>query len=127
MHQLIRRQASTVAFIAACVLVLQSCLGALAAGAMASAPMLDVYGNPLCVTGGHHHDTAPPNDHSRLPNCCILGCSTPSPLLAASPADSAWLRRLPYSNDVSFEFVHPFHIPAPDHDPGSPRAPPLTV
>ena len=127
MHQARHRRGSTVAFIAALVLVLQSFLSAWATGALAAAPMLDAFGNPLCITSVDHDDTTPANDHSKLPVCCTFGCNMAAPLLAAAPEDGiALLRPIP-ADDVRFDRSEAFHIQGPGHVPGSPRAPPVTV
>ena len=126
MHQARQKRGSTVAFVAACVLVLQSFLSAWAAGAFA-APMLDAFGNSLCITSIDHDGTTPAHDHSSLPDCCTFGCSMESSLLAAAPGDEVGLARPLAADEIRYGLVRPFHIQAPDHDPGSPRAPPSTV
>lgn len=112
-----------IALVAAAVLVLQSVFSAWALGA--TQPMLDAFGNPLCITSADGHSPGP-SDHSKLPNCCALGC------MGVSHA-------LPVSGDADVVLVHPidgsrtvysgqrqiFVAPA-DHNPGSPRAPPQT-
>lgn len=124
MHQVAHRRGSAVALLAACLLVLQSLLSGWAAAQ--AAPMLDAFGNPLCLTSaGHDGGTAPPGDHSSLPQCCALGCGAASPLLAAGPTDETGLLRPLSSAAVRFEHVRTFHDHGPDHDPASPRAPPL--
>lgn len=124
MRQARHRRGSAVALVAACVLALQTCLTAWAAAAM---PLLDAFGNPLCITSVDHDGTSPPSDHSSLPDCCTFGCSMASPLAAAGPGDGIGLLRPLSSADVRFGRVEAFHIQGPDHDPGSPRAPPVTV
>lgn len=119
-----------VAFAATCVLLLSTLMSAWATGAMAAVPMVDQFGNPICLTSGDYrsHGGGPAGDQTKLPNCCTLGCSMVYPLLAAPSADaSAWLierRDLADATTLSFATIF---VPFPDHDPGSPRAPPLTA
>ena len=113
-----------IALVAAAVLVLQSVFSVWALGT--PQPMLDAFGNPLCITGTDSQSPGP-SDHSKVPNCCALGC------MGVSHA-------LPVAGDAGVELVHPFDesravywgqrqisVAPADHNPGSPRAPPLTV
>lgn len=127
MHQVRHRRGSAVAFIVALVLVLQSFLSAWATGAFAATPMLDAFGNPLCITSIDHDGTTPANDHSKMPDCCTFGCNMAAHLLATAPDDGIGLLRPMSSDDVRFDHSKAFHIQSPDHDPGSPRAPPVTA
>lgn len=127
MRQVRHRRGSAVAFVAACVLVLQSFLGAWATGAYAATPMLDAFGNPLCITSIDHDGTTPAHDHSKTPDCRTFGCSMVSPLLAAAPSDEIGLSRPLVADDTRYQLVQSFDVQGPDHDPGSPRAPPLTI
>jgi len=127
-----RRDGSrTVAALAAAfVLVLQSFATAWASGSMPSSVMLDAFGNPLCITSADQpsvdlDESGPSGDHSKMPNCCTLGCSMASPLLL-TPADdaSAWL---PVRLDTAVSDFSAFSaivVSIPDYDPGNPRAPP---
>ncbi len=119
-----------VALAAAFVIVLQSFATAWASGSMPSGAMLDAFGNPLCVTSADQPsvalgDSGPSGDHSKMPNCCTLGCSMVSPLLV-TPADDAGAWRLDTAEAdlVTFAVIV---VTFPDHDPGNPRAPPLTA
>lgn len=94
---------------------------------MAATPTLDAFGNPLCITSIDHDGTSPPGDHSALPNCCTLGCNMPSHLLVADPSGDTGLRWSLSSDDIRFDLAQSFHIHGPEHNPGSPRAPPLTA
>lgn len=125
MRQVRHRHGAAVAFIAALVLVLQSFLSAWAAGAYAATPMLDAFGNPLCIIGVDHD--APAGDRSRMPDCCVFGCNMASPLPAAASGDGIGLLRPLSSDDIRFDRIEGFQIQSPDHDPGSPRAPPVTA
>jgi hypothetical protein len=127
LRQVRHRRGSAVAFIAALVLVLQSFLSASASGAFAATPLLDAFGNPLCITSVDRDGSPPTHDHSKLTDCCAFGCSMVSPLFAAAPGDDIGLSSPLASDDIRYELIQSFHIRAPDHDPGSPRAPPMTV
>lgn len=128
LHRARHKRATTVAFIAACVLVLQAFLGAWATGAMAATPTHDAFGNPLCITSVDGHGTTPASDHSKLPDCCTFGCNMASSLLdTARDDDGIGLLRPLSSHDVRFALAQSFPIQRPDHDPGNPRAPPVTA
>lgn len=127
MHQVRHTRRSAVAFIAALVLVLQSLLSAWAAGAMSATPMLDAFGNPLCITSVDQDGSTPASDHSKLPDCCTFCCHLALPLLAAEPVDCVGLLSPLSSTEVPFRLHKTTHIQSPDHNPGSPRAPPLTA
>ncbi len=127
MHQVRHGRGSAVAFFAALMLVVQSFLSAWASGALAAAPVRDAFGNPLCITSVDHDGTTPADDHAKMPDCCTSGCSMGSfPLVAASGAGIGLLRSS-LSDDVRFDAIAAFHIQRPDHDPGTPRAPPVTA
>lgn len=118
---------SAVAFVAATILVVQAFLSAWAGAAMAAQPMFDAFGNPLCISDTVRDSGAPGDDHGKLPSCCTLGCSAVSPLLAppgdvvaAGLALSVSIARAPAARTVPI-------VAGLDHDPGSPRAPPLHV
>jgi hypothetical protein len=114
-----------VALVAAYVLVLQSTFGALALGAGPGDMMLDVFGNPLCITGTDQQGSD--IDHAKMPNCCVLGCGMFTPVSSAPP-ETASLR---HEWTGSFAILVPLSasdmVRSPEHDPGSPRAPPLAV
>lgn len=120
-----------VALAAALLLVVQSLISAVAIGASAAAP-LDLYGNPLCIAGvagggeggsgvGGGHG------HAKLPDCCTLGCPMVSgasggplpvaPWLAAPLAAPLGTAGSDYATGLSTR----------RHEPGNPRAPPLTA
>jgi hypothetical protein len=107
------------------LLVLQSFLSAWAAGAMPIQPTLDAFGNPLCITSGDHGGGSA--DHSKLPDCCTFGCSAVSPMLAARAADGTSIARPLLVSHVLFAVGEAVVTASPEHDPGSPRAPPLTA
>ncbi|BCH33280.1 hypothetical protein MesoLjLc_52100 [Mesorhizobium sp. L-8-10] len=127
MFELGQRPRWWIAFVAGFVLVLQAFAAGWAAGAMPSGPQLDAFGNPLCITSIDHDDGDSTGDHSKLPNCCTFGCSFASFTVAAPSGDGFALLR-PLSHPDVFHNTRPgVRAEAPDHDPGSPRAPPLTI
>jgi hypothetical protein len=119
------RKDKTVAFIATLVLLLQTFF---ASWSLAAAPhdgTLDALGNPLCITSSDHGPT--PSDGSfEGPTCCTLGCSMSSTVLH-TPAPDALPVRQEVEADVQVGIEHALPRARPDHDPGSPRAPPLTA
>ncbi|MER2537462.1 MAG: hypothetical protein ABTQ31_20115 [Rhizobiaceae bacterium] len=121
-------QGSTiVALVAAVLLVAQAFLTAWAAGAMPLGPQLDVFGNPLCINGAHQDGGGPATDHPGLPDCCAFGCGMVSPLLPVPAGESAGVVHSPASSGVHFPWATGFPPSPPAHDPGSPRAPPVTA
>ena len=114
-----------VALVAGCLLLVQAFTSAWASGAMPLGPRLDAFGNPLCITSTDNDD--PTGGHSKLPDCCVLGCSAAVPPLAA-PACGSIVLALPLQRSgsgLSVRIVVRAEIQ--DHNPGSPRAPPLIV
>ncbi len=117
------KQAPWIALAAAMLMLVQSVAGSFAA--TATHPKLDAFGNPLCITSTDHD--APQSDHGKLTGCCILGCGASASALAAPPERN----RL----DAGFESVPlrfapvfmEFFIASEDHNPGSPRGPPVLV
>lgn len=121
-----RTPASSIVFtmIAAYALVLQMLLGSVLLGSAVAAPVLDDFGNPLCIT---HADSGGPSDHedgSKLPQCCTQACSVLAPILAPQLSDNFLSNRL----EANFKPVPieadtgPFE--RPETSPGNPRAPP---
>jgi len=113
-----------IAWMAICVIVLQTTLTAWASHASAT-PTVDAFGNPLCITStdGHEPDDRKPS----IPNCCALGCAFTSQLVTAPDFTVT---------PVAFRVVQPIPalaaiaLPAViqgEHDPGSPRAPPTEI
>ena len=127
MHQVRHRRGSAVAFVAACVLVLQSFLSAWAASAMPATPTLDIFGNPLCITSVDHDASGQPGDQSAVQNCCAFGCASASPLPEPPGGEAGLLRPLLAHSGLRFHAGDEVRGDSPDHDPGSPRAPPLTA
>lgn len=125
MHQASIKGNPLVAFVAALVLLMQAFTSAWAAGAMPMQPLLDSFGNPLCITGTDHGGT--PSDHSKLPNCCTLGCGSVSPALHVPDLDGAAIARPLVVSHVLHAIGEDIIARSPEHDPGSPRAPPQTA
>ena len=114
-----------VALAAALMLVLQMAAAALALGQ--GTPPLDIFGNPLCITTGTDHTAPAKGEHPSLPECCTLGCSMFSSVLASPPAGVELA--VEYRREILVVF-HPAGLDpstAREHDPGSPRAPPLAA
>lgn len=113
---------SVVALCAALVLLLQAFVSGLSASAMAATPMVDAFGNVLCVTGAD--GSSPASDHGKLQDCCTFGCSSSSQLFGTPPSQPGWRTersQLAVSRPGIAELVS---IAQPDFDPARPRAPP---
>ncbi|MGX5840053.1 DUF2946 family protein [Mesorhizobium sp. ArgA1] len=117
----------TAAFVAACVLLLQSTLGAFAFGAAPGASQLDAFGNVICTHEGAVKRPGGDPHPQHMPACCMPGCSMVSAAYAPPPGVGIG----PVS--LSFESVA-FVVPVARHldftrerSPANPRAPPLTV
>ncbi|MFD2052220.1 DUF2946 family protein [Mesorhizobium calcicola] len=116
-----------VALVAACLLLLQSTLGAFAVGTGPNASQLDAFGNVICTREGATQLPGGSPQPSHLPACCVLGCSMFS--TAFAPPSDAGLAL----GSLSFETVA-FVLPAAIHldfarerSPSNPRAPPRTA
>ena len=100
---------------------------ALSVSAAGSSRMqVDAFGNPLCMGG--EEDSGSPADHSKLPTCCTIGCTMGSSVTTSPDADATVALVWHTDEDdvvTSVETVLP--PKAAEHDPGSPRAPPLTA
>jgi hypothetical protein len=121
----LHRGTNTLALFAAWLLVLQALVTAWTTGAAAE-PVVDVFGNPLCITSDGH-DGAPAGDHSKLPDCHTFGCSIGSSVFAAPSAAAVayWCPQVRKRIEVGFHQAPCRRVH--HHNPGSPRAPPLTV
>jgi hypothetical protein len=116
-----------IAFVAGFLFVLQTLTVAWATSATPSAPQLDAFGNPLCITSTDHDRTAPAGDRSKLPQCCEFGCTATWTTVAGPAGDDIVFWRPLLGSDVFFRRHGVLRVAAPDHDPRSPRAPPLTA
>jgi len=126
MHQprTTKRHAAT-AFVAGYMLVLQLLLGGFMLGAANSGPMIDVFGNPLCITSGEvHHDGS---SNSDLPGCCFGPCSMFAPLAGGEPQQHVLENPLPHVASIMPPQDAQSDPAAADNLPGNPRAPPLTA
>ena len=115
-----------IALVASYMLVLQALFGAFALGADASAPLLDAFGNPLCVTGsGKAGIDNHRGEHTPLPDCCTAACNMSVADVADGRSRHSLANPLPVSpaqSRASFEVVA--DVPALERAPGSPRPPP---
>ncbi len=116
-----------VALVAAYMLVLQALFGAFAAGASAGVPMLDDFGNPLCITS---HEPAPAGegrDHSGMPDCCAPGCSMFAPATAGDREPNALSNPLRVAYAIRSAMPTIVAVDDIARRPGNPRAPPLAA
>lgn len=113
-----------VAWLAACVLVLQTIFVAWTSHAAAT-PALDAFGNPLCITSPDGHGSG--DDKPTLPSCCVLGCATAIQALVEpdSTGEQIVLRVVEHLAPMAVLAIPT--IPAEEHAPGSPRAPPARI
>jgi hypothetical protein len=114
-----------IAFAAAFILVLQTVGGALAFGVGPSPTQIDAFGNPLCITSVDHDHGSTDGEHSKLPQCCTLGCNMFSQSLATASEPTAFILDLPIVSDGFDRTYTHMAFPVRDYDPGNPRAPPL--
>lgn len=125
LHRKGLRMGPWVALCAALVLMLQAFTSGFVAAAAPVAPMVDAFGNVLCMDSGHG-GSVPSDEHGKMVNCCTFGCSTTSPLLVAREAQQAWLIELRSFAANPLGMTETIRAEHPDFDPGSPRAPPVT-
>ena len=114
---------STPALLAALALVLQTFLASWALAAAPAAPQLDMFGNPLCVTGGDETT----GGHPDLAGCCAAGCACAASSPAPPPAAVAMLLRPSPGLAPRLRPAEAAQRRAPDERPGNPRAPPFAV
>lgn len=120
------RRGLPVALLAALAIVLQSLLLHAPLASHTTVPV-DAFGNPLCITSPAGDDTDPAGGQADPPPCCMFGCAMAQPLPAALPGHNA-LRLSPRAHHDSLAVMgRTAHVQTSDHDPGNPRAPPLTV
>jgi hypothetical protein len=94
---------------------------------MAGEPMLDAFGNPICIGGTVSDGGGPVGDHGKVADCCTLGCSGFSQALPDADRAVRFVVA-PRLSDTFAPVGRPaIRVPAFAHDPGSPRAPPLHV
>ena len=125
----IRRQrwSITAAFVAACVLLLQSTLGAFAFGTAPDASQLDAFGNVICTHEGAVQLPGGDPHQQHMPACCMLGCSMAS--VAYAPPPGVGLVQVSLSFEtVAFVLASVRHPDVTrERSPANPRAPPLTA
>ncbi|PZO78702.1 MAG: hypothetical protein DI629_11070 [Mesorhizobium amorphae] len=110
------------AFAAALLLVVQSLFASAALGAAAQPVALDLWGNPLCLSGP---DGEPVHGgDAKLPPCCTLSC--PMAAVPLGPAPDAASILLPRGVELAASQLGtaPIDPPARRWRPGNPRAPP---
>jgi len=113
-----------VALLAALAVVLQVAAASFASGAMAAPQLLDVFGNPICLTDGHGGPSG--DHHPGMPDCCQFGCASSAAAVPVSSGEAALRRPLAFLHKDAGDGAV-VALSAPDHDPGNPRAPPLTA
>ena len=126
MHPFRHKRGSLTALVAAFVLVLQSSLTVWASAVAPADPMVDGWGNPLCITSMDQDGDDPVSDHSAMLDCCMLGCGALSAAPAA-PSDASIPLPPQLRSDALPDARKAAVVRVPDHHPGSPRAPPLTI
>lgn len=112
-----------IALAAALVLVLQSVASTLAFRPVPP-PVLDIFGNVLCLAGSAASD---PGDHphqQKVLPCCATGCSSSGLSWAPSAQTDAELGSI-WPDRIAAVFVAPSHpVAARLRTPANPRAPP---
>jgi hypothetical protein len=117
-----------VALVAAYMLVLQALFGSFAAAHAAATPLLDDFGNPLCITShAPGHSGGDGRDHSGLPDCCAPGCGMFAPVTLGDREPHALSNPLTVAYAVAI--AASVSVAADDIAcrPGSPRAPPFAA
>lgn len=116
-----------IALVATYMLVLQSLIGAFAVGAAASSPMLDAFGNPLCITSSEAaEDNSDRSGHGTMPDCCTVSCSMFSSAIANAREAHSLHNPLEYAFvQTAFAFDSIASSFTLERGPGSPRSPPI--
>ena len=121
-----RRWSLAAAAVAACLLVLQSVLGALAYGTGPEAAQLDVFGNVICTHTGTGTLPTGSVGHS-VPPCCAYGCMVATAVFSAPPLSLAIARDIAFE-PVSFRRTRLQVLQvARTRSPANPRAPPAAA
>ena len=111
-----------IALVAAGLVVLQLAVGP--AAAKPGAVELDAFGNPVCSNGRADHGI--PGDH-RPCDCCLFGSCWVAPA-SLGGRDAFFVVRPRVGAGEPPDREHPVAcVTRDDHDPGRPRAPPLTA
>lgn len=117
-----------VAFVAAYMLMLQALVGSFAFGVAANAsPLLDAFGNPLCITSAESAALSEDGGHSALPECCTAACGMFAHLTVEDRTPHSLDNPLPAVAQGVATFDARVVTPVLDHDPGKPRAPPFAA
>jgi hypothetical protein len=118
-----RKSRTPVALAAGILLAVQAFASALAIGSSPVTPLVDAFGNPLCITGSHAGGDQ--DNRTNVLDCCSFGCGPSAPLVPSqvgNELDPGFLL-LPAEPFRAREAQNrPRHS---RHDPGNPRAPPL--
>lgn len=113
------------AFVATCVLLLQSTLGVFAFGIAPDASQLDAFGNVICSHDGAVKLPGGDPHQQHMPACCMLGCS----MASVAYAPPAGVGLAPVSQSLETVAFAPPAVRYPDvtreRSPANPRAPPL--
>ncbi|WP_275026363.1 hypothetical protein [Ensifer adhaerens] len=118
-----RRNGWGLAFIAACLFVLQSVVGAFAFSSMPAFSQSDAFGNALCISADHASNGNHDGGHGKAADCCLLGCCMCSQVLAAAPQSGEIITRQVASAAHRFwSAADP--SPTGEHRLGYPRGPP---
>ena len=114
-------------WIALCaVFLFQSVAMVSASDAMSGTPTRDVFGNPLCISSQKTGTPDTDAGHSRISDCCSLGCyQTPVGTTPPPPRSDVIVLHPPVSPPVRVVRTVVW-FPQQDHHPGFPRAPPST-
>jgi hypothetical protein len=124
-HRKGNRPSCAVAVFAALLLLVHSVALSWGAGAMSAGPMLDRFGNPLCITSGEQD--LPTQQHDKVPSCCTLGCMSAGVWSAGATGDNpSYLLDLPVHLAVGGRAVHA-HRDRPEYRQNGARAPPVDI
>lgn len=114
-----------VALATSCLLLLQTLGTSLAMGSMANGPMLDSFGNVLCLSASTQQQNA--HSGSAVPACCALGCQLANILLGAPPEHLSLVAQIRSGALIKSSHGNQIILVRPDHDPSQPRAPPFLL
>jgi hypothetical protein len=124
-HRIGDRRSYAFAVVAAALLFVHSIALAWNAGAMPLGPMLDQFGNPLCITSGH--PDAPAQPYGEMPSCCAIGCMSAAAWTPGEPGDKPYyLLEIPQHVAANRSPVQK-HQARPEFRQNGPRAPPTDI
>jgi hypothetical protein len=113
-----------IVLVASFVLAAQALLTSWAMAASPQGPTLDIFGNPLCITSPDGHGSTPTHDPGKMPTCCTLACGAFVSIIA-TPTDTVALAHRTASEEQVVPSFDGILASRAEHDPGSPRAPPV--